>query len=210
MKTQQQIYNEVCMHLAQQGKQCTDSHGECQYLGPFGDKCAIGVLLASDEDRVAMDRYTVSAKAIDDAVLARAGIPTDSDTRVLLERLQCVHDDAAHDSATKLQKRLRAVAVKYGLEPGAEAAIESWQQADDPDPEPEPEPVPEPQRLDPKQVAASMAHTAAAGVTITINRKLPPPTDDEAGVWHGPDGSAATLAAAALVLTVLILALTSC
>lgn len=111
---QQEIMEKVAKHLLAQGERST-LFGTCQYRGPEGLMCAVGVLIPDEE-------YTYRFEGL---ALKEGCAPDTSDLHRLLCRLygeesfpllaalQSVHD---HTSPRDWAERLGQVARRFGLQ----------------------------------------------------------------------------------------------
>lgn len=127
--TNQEIYDKVCKHLAQQKRRAVDStFGLCRYrLGEL--KCAVGALIPDECYSEDFEELAVSeVPGIIDAIFG----DTSPDEMVmrLLRDLQTVHDCAVRlgkfDNMEKLHNEFKRIAAYYKLQAGAELEITEW------------------------------------------------------------------------------------
>ena len=104
----QAAFEKVVRHLLRQGKR-SSSDGWCQYRGPLGLKCAIGVLIPDEEYVPAMDGLTASALRLMREFAPPSLLGLDE---CLLTELQEVHDHAEPDAWAD---KLATVADSFGL-----------------------------------------------------------------------------------------------
>ena len=85
--SEQEIFNHVITHLANQERQSVGYDGECRYRSPEGMSCAVGCLI-SDED------YEVEMEGADVAYLIKRfeAVSWMASHRDLLDDLQDLHD----------------------------------------------------------------------------------------------------------------------
>lgn len=128
----QQIFDTVCKHLAQQKTRSVDTEGNCMYKAPDGKMCAIGVLVKDYyqpnwEHSTPYEIFT--ATGVDGLITGwlhdnetpcpYVGVPID-----LLIRLQWAHDH--NRSLVDLQSELDEVARKFDLKWDEVINIEEW------------------------------------------------------------------------------------
>jgi hypothetical protein len=130
--TQQQAFDKMVAHLAEQKIRSTDAFGGCVYRGPDGVKCVVGALLSDDIVEEMLKSPFLSTG------IAHAGVWEIFRRELSLEDLgddDAVHFYAemqrAHDlsgNAEDLRIRLTAVAKKYELSPEGITSITQWKQ----------------------------------------------------------------------------------
>lgn len=102
--TEQEVFEQVAMHLLEQNQKSLDGHCECAYRGDAGLKCAAGCLIADDE-------YRVSFESENWASLVDAGhVPKKH--KMLITRLQNIHDVI---TPTHWERFLKMLAKNLGL-----------------------------------------------------------------------------------------------
>jgi len=103
LKTLQEIFTRVAVHLLTQNERATDKMNNCVYRSSTGLTCAVGCLVtpeAYNNDMEMLDCYASTTRE----VLAASGIPTDKDTLSLLYDCQQIHDKSLPEAwQAKLQ-----------------------------------------------------------------------------------------------------------
>lgn len=137
--TNQQIFDKVAHHLANQRVKCTDSHGSCMYRGKHPDtndvtSCAVGCLIPDymyqpefDHVNLITDPYILYSGITDVnnlkdyepfvEALHEGGVDiTNRDTLKLLRALQSIHDqmEVYNDNTAEC---LASAAKRLGLDP---------------------------------------------------------------------------------------------
>jgi len=118
--TNQEIFDRVCAHLAQQGKRATDGR-RCMMQTPDGLRCAIGGLLPDNADFAELDRPRLDIRGLIDKFY----ISFDAN-KELLEELQAIHD-CDETSVADLRDWLRETALGLDLKPDAADQITHWE-----------------------------------------------------------------------------------
>lgn len=92
----QEIFTKVATHLLRQNSRSTsnvDTQGNaCLYRAPDGKQCAVGCLISDGHYCISLENLYVTQNPVIEA-LAKSGVPTDTDTVNLLQRLQQIHDN---------------------------------------------------------------------------------------------------------------------
>lgn len=99
MRTAQEVFNDVCTHLATQKVKSSMrlEGGACLYRGPNGLKCAVGGVIP-DEVWEKLGGDSLNSEAIDNGnramleILTASGIPTDRTMMTVLASCQSTHD----------------------------------------------------------------------------------------------------------------------
>lgn len=85
--TQQQVFDQIALHMLTQNERSTADKGGCAYRGTGGLMCAAGCLISDDEYTPEMDTQNMTwAMIVDD------GLAT-SDHFELISSLQHLHDE---------------------------------------------------------------------------------------------------------------------
>lgn len=119
--TNQEIFDRVCAHLAQQGRKSKSVMGGCVYRADDGARCAVGCLLPDDAPFASLDN-------LDDTsirTLIRNGLVSTDPSVDLLAKLQEAHDE--NETARGLRNHLIDIAFQFSLVPDAAEQIEWWQ-----------------------------------------------------------------------------------
>lgn len=94
MKTKLEIITEVSKHLSTQGRRSVSIEGDCLYLAPNGDKCAVGCLIKPEFYKHSLEYHAIlSATPELSKALLDSEIPDDQETVELLTELQHIHDN---------------------------------------------------------------------------------------------------------------------
>jgi hypothetical protein len=94
MKTKLEIFTEVSKHLLTQNRRSEGIEGDCLYLAPNGDKCAVGCLIKPEFYKSSMEFHAIhSATQELSKALLESGISDDQETVELLTELQHLHDN---------------------------------------------------------------------------------------------------------------------
>ena len=112
----QQIFDTVVAHLNKQGHPARNVRGDCMYLAPNGDMCAVGCLLG---DAYVFD---MEGKLVSELV-SIYGLPFENHIN-MLTALQHAHDRSS--TALGLVEQLQTIATTYKLE-FHRTVITSWQ-----------------------------------------------------------------------------------
>lgn len=123
MLTDQQIFDKVWQHfVVERGPWSVNRYGTCQYRGPRGQKCAVGVLIPDDMYQPSMERIEVGDLVFYHQFQAVVDyLDTTNERRAkLLQDLQKAHDEGPYEytdaSFTQaMQDRLMLIAHSYGL-----------------------------------------------------------------------------------------------
>lgn len=120
--TNQEIFDRVCAHLAQQGRKSKRlSSGGCVYRADDGARCAVGCLLPDDAPFADLDNLDdTSIRTLMRNGLISADPPVD-----LLAKLQEAHDE--NETVRGLRNHLVDIAFQFSLVPDAAEQIERWQ-----------------------------------------------------------------------------------
>lgn len=123
---QQEIFNKVVTHLAQQGVQSIDINtrtdeyaGDCAYRGDNGAKCAVGCLILDQFYRPEIEGEFVTSVEVrnclvESEVLEKSHTEEQLDDKLnLLGSLQRIHDA---NSPHSWKKAFTELAQKHGLE----------------------------------------------------------------------------------------------
>lgn len=115
-RTQQEVVDTVAKHLREQGgRSGLERDGEfvCAYRGDGGRKCSIGCLLSDKEFRPVWEGLGVTHEM---AILIYRRTPS-TDERLILERLQLIHDKAPPQDEWQgwINPRLRALCTEFDL-----------------------------------------------------------------------------------------------
>lgn len=96
MKTNQEIFDIVAVHLLTQGKKSLAgiNNSSCVYRDPNGRKCAIGVLIADEHYSEELERKSVWTNEVV-AALEKSGFDTEPPRLNFLDELQRIHDGYA-------------------------------------------------------------------------------------------------------------------
>lgn len=119
--TNQEAFDEVCLHLAQQKRRCTVEGTLCKYRHR-GMKCAVGALIPDDEYRAEFDNETFGMEVLKEQIPSLRGISTS-----LLVKLQLAHDGSY--SLQQLHRRLIEIAANYDLDANSVTKITEWEGA---------------------------------------------------------------------------------
>lgn len=94
MKTKLEIFTEVSKHLSTQNRRSVGVEGDCLYLAPNGDKCAVGCLIKPEFYKPSLEYHAMhSATPELSMALLNSGISDDQETVELLTELQHIHDN---------------------------------------------------------------------------------------------------------------------
>ncbi len=116
--TEQELFNKVCTHLAQQKKRALDVAKNCRYRTKDGLKCAIGCLIADDRYMPELEHFSIRQ-------LRDAGIVGTKDIDItFLASLQSAHDHNA--ILWYLKEELKAIAEDYHLNAKSIDLITDW------------------------------------------------------------------------------------
>lgn len=113
MKTNQEIFDQVAIHLMTQRRRAEHLDGRCVYHAEDGSKCAVGCLISDDaysptiEYELLPDSWGISTLG---SALEASGVSRSS--YLLLGRLQILHDATP---PAKWRLELSSVAVRFGL-----------------------------------------------------------------------------------------------
>jgi hypothetical protein len=113
MKSEQEIFDTVALHLIKQGKQSIDADGNCLFRGPNGLKCAVGCLIPDEVYRPEMEDESVS-----DLMCNYDALNFLNPNALLLSKLQSAHDREHPEYQTWMDAvilHLRKIAEKYNL-----------------------------------------------------------------------------------------------
>ncbi len=115
LKTEQEIFDYVCQHLAKQGRSAVDQGGLCRYRMEDGRMCAVGCLLTDEE----------AERTGEGAGVSKALLPARLEPhRKFLKKLQEAHD--VFDSKLGLCTKLSLIAQEHYLSPSAIELIKEW------------------------------------------------------------------------------------
>jgi len=104
--TEQQVFDQVAIHMIKQGKKSLTGVGNCAYRGVDGLKCAAGCLIADDEYNPAFDIENNSwYKLVDN------GYVPDYHSKLIIQ-LQRLHDNSPE---RHWESELRGMAFGRGL-----------------------------------------------------------------------------------------------
>ena len=120
--TQQEIFDTVCKHLAQQKEQAigTSELGtSCRYRGKNNKKCAVGCLIPDEVYTPEMDNGWGLGKVLETSKLKHF-----RQYEWLLLNLQSAHDNAK--DAEDLQRRLNEIADNNHLNNKSVTLIKEW------------------------------------------------------------------------------------
>lgn len=122
--TNQDVFDVVCNHFAQQGRKSMRSDGSmiaaiglCALRGREDRACAIGIFIPDDVYRPEMEGET-------DRLVGFKELSYLMDRWKLLQELQLCHDK--NDDVTELKARLTRVAHNFELDAGAIGRIKAW------------------------------------------------------------------------------------
>lgn len=94
LKTDRDVFEFIKNHLLTQGERSLmDNELTCAYLGEFGKKCAVGVLIRED-----IYHYSIEEKPVNHSLLRSAvtkSVPNWIINTDMLGELQCIHDGAS-------------------------------------------------------------------------------------------------------------------
>lgn len=115
--SKQEIFTRVAVHLLRQGEPSMNS-GQCQYRGPNGLKCAVGVLIPDELCTPSFLEFENGAGVMSADVqkaLITAGVLREDDfaSFIFLRDLQIIHDTCP---PTDWQEGLGALAIYSGLQ----------------------------------------------------------------------------------------------
>lgn len=116
--TNQELFDHVCSHLAQQKQPALDGNGTCVYRTSSGLSCAVGCLIP-DKQYDSDFEFTL----VDDLV-ARSVLRFTAANIVLAMDLQNAHDRS--DTASDLQSNLRSIANEWQLDANKVDLIAEW------------------------------------------------------------------------------------
>lgn len=114
--TKQEIFDQVCEHLARQKRRSANARGNCLYRGPDGLMCAVGCLL-TDEEAEGQE----GSAASDITLPARLAPHVE-----LLDYLQTAHDSNTGTAPYIMASLLRNVANLFNLNPAKTDLITEW------------------------------------------------------------------------------------
>lgn len=106
----QGVFDRVASHLMTQKARAHNGKG-CSYYAPDGTKCAVGCLIAHSAYKSSLEGHRVGSHDVREA-LRMSGVPTDSNTMIMLSRLQSLHD---HWPINQWRDELRDIAHWCGL-----------------------------------------------------------------------------------------------
>lgn len=114
MRTLQQIFDVVALHLLTQNAKSLDESGkQCMYRGEAGRKCAAGVLIPDDKYSFNLEAKSVSAAVVRAALgLSEYEIPE----LLLIQKLQNLHDNSTIEPE-EWPERLTELAYEQSLSP---------------------------------------------------------------------------------------------
>lgn len=129
--THQEIYDQVCAHLAKQGRRSMipiNGKAICAYRGNGGTKCAVGALIPDELYTAKLEGVRIIDDPVKVAVFGTRTPPLK--TLQLLNILQSIHDEASlrgrYSTVELIRRRLAYTAKQYFLTVGAEEAITDW------------------------------------------------------------------------------------
>jgi len=102
--TEQEVFDQCARHLLTQGKQSLGTYGNCVYLASDGSKCAAGCFISDSEYKKSFEQISWHCLAY------HKDVP--SDHKILIERLQNIHDNI---SAINWKKELIELAQMLNL-----------------------------------------------------------------------------------------------
>ncbi len=109
--TNQEAFNRVVLHLANQRAKAVGTDGYCRYRTSNGLRCAVGALIPDEEYRIDFEGLPV--EEIDVPVFKGLDLQ-------LLSELQLIHDEYATDA---WPEKLASVARNYGLDPAVLSTV---------------------------------------------------------------------------------------
>lgn len=108
MKTRQETFDTVVIHLMEQGCKSIDPEtGGYRYRGSNGTKCAAGILILDDMYRKDLERKSSNARSVWEA------IQLPDDQSVMVRELQSIHDGT---SVCHWLEKLLGLALSYNLD----------------------------------------------------------------------------------------------
>jgi hypothetical protein len=102
MNRNQQLFDEVAVHLMTQMEKSVSQYGTCQYRSHNGKTCAVGCLIDPKRYRRTMEGVAISTDLTEDDSVVRAlersvGFTLTPDHLSLLAELQDIHDTYSPD-----------------------------------------------------------------------------------------------------------------
>lgn len=128
--TQQQAFDKMVAHLAQQGRRCMKGN-RCAYRGNDGTKCVVGAMISDGIAEHLDEMTTDQPNAVGDAdvwrmvveELALEDLP-DERARLFYQEMQNVHDTS--DDLGEVNTGLQRIAKIYGLSAESAPSVTSW------------------------------------------------------------------------------------
>ena len=115
--TEQEVFDHVCEHLAQQKRRAVDDAGSCVYRAEDGLKCAIGCFIPDNKYAKLMEGKAIHILELEGRFNSNLDI-------VFLSQLQVAHDTSY--SSARLKDHLRSIAYTYGLNKAKIDLITEW------------------------------------------------------------------------------------
>lgn len=109
---QQHILTEAYRHCVKQGARSVRDDGRCVYLGPNGNKCAIGAGLSGEDLERFRDADYSAHGLLEEGLQHVFGVTVEAHDDTFLIAIQSAHDDAVECNWSYLFSQ---VAETYGL-----------------------------------------------------------------------------------------------